>query len=51
MVKVVNEQIDQFITKEKEKRYKEMIHSINREKKRKKVERFENVRYRTMQKG
>ena len=39
MVKVVNEQIDQFITKEKEKRYKEMIHSINREKKRKKVER------------
>ena len=38
MVKVVNEQIDQFITKEKEKRYKEMIHSINREKKRKKVE-------------
>ena len=39
MVKVVNEQIDQFIAKEKEKRYKEMIHSINREKKRKKVER------------
>ena len=33
------EQIDQFIAKEKEKRYKEMIHSINREKKRKKVER------------
>ena len=39
MVKVVNEQIDQFIAKEKEKRYKEMIHTINREKKRKKVER------------
>jgi len=36
---VVDEQIDQFIAKEKEKRYKEMIHSINREKKRKKVER------------
>ena len=45
----MNEQIDQFITKEKEKRYKEMIHSINREKKRKKVERVprRNVRYRT----
>ena len=39
MVKVVNEQIDKFILQEKEKRYKEMIHSINREKKRKKVER------------
>ena len=39
MRQVVNEQIDQFIAKEKEKRYKEMIHSINREKKRKKVER------------
>ena len=39
MVKVVNEQIDQFIAKEKEKRYKEMIHSINKEKKRKKIER------------
>ena len=39
MRQVVNEQIDQFIAKEKEKRNKEMIHSINREKKRKKVER------------
>ena len=39
MRQVVDEQIDQFIAKEKEKRYKEMIHSINREKKRKKVER------------
>ena len=39
MRQVVNEQIDQFIAKEKEKRYKEMIHSINREKKRRKVER------------
>ena len=39
MRQVVNEQIDKFIAKEKEKRYKEMIHSINREKKRKKVER------------
>ena len=39
MVKVVNEQIDKFILQEKEKRYKEMIHSINKEKKRRKVER------------
>ena len=39
MRQVVDEQIDQFIAKEKEKRYKEMIHSINREKKRRKVER------------
>ena len=39
MRQVADEQIDQFIAKEKEKRYKEMIHSINREKKRKKVER------------
>jgi len=39
MRQVVDEQIDKFIAKEKEKRYKEMIHSINREKKRKKVER------------
>ena len=39
MRQVVDEQIDQFIAKEKEKRYKEKIHSINREKKRKKVER------------
>ena len=39
MRQVIDEQIDQFIAKEKEKRYKEMIHSINREKKRKKVER------------
>ena len=39
MRQVVDEQIDQFIAKEKEKRYKEMIHTINREKKRKKVER------------
>ena len=39
MRQVVDEQIDQSIAKEKEKRYKEMIHSINREKKRKKVER------------
>ena len=39
MRQVVDEQIDRFIAKEKEKRYKEMIHSINREKKRKKVER------------
>ena len=53
MVKVVNEQIDKFILQEKEKRYKEMIHSINKEKKRKKVERSlrENVRYKHMQKG
>ena len=35
MRQVVDEQIDQFIANEKEKRYKEMIHSINREKKRK----------------
>ena len=39
MRQVVDEQLDQFIAKEKEKSYKEMIHSINREKKRKKVER------------
>ena len=39
MRQVVDEQIDQFIAKEKEKRYKEMIHSINTEKKRRKVER------------
>ena len=39
MVKVVNEQIDKFIAQEKEKRYKEMIHSINREKKRRRLKR------------
>ena len=39
MRQVVNEQIDQFIAKEKEKRYKDMLHTIQREKRRKKVER------------
>tara|TARA_Y100001970_G_C13911128_1_gene688579 strand:- start:103 stop:414 length:312 start_codon:yes stop_codon:yes gene_type:complete len=39
MVEVVNEQVNKFITQEKEKQYKKMLHTINREKKRKKVER------------
>ena len=39
MVEVVNEQVSKFIAQEKEKQYKKMLHTINREKKRKKVER------------
>ena len=39
MVEGVNEQVNKFITQEKEKQYKKMLHTINREKKRKKVER------------
>ena len=39
MVEVVNEQVNKFIAQEKEKQYKKMLHTINREKKRKKVER------------
>ena len=39
MRQVVNEQIDQFIAQEKDKRYKDMLHTIQREKRRKKVER------------
>ena len=39
MRQVVDEQIDKFIAKEKEKRYKDMLHTIQREKRRKKVER------------
>tara|TARA_B100000035_G_scaffold218265_1_gene187185 strand:- start:243 stop:620 length:378 start_codon:yes stop_codon:yes gene_type:complete len=39
MRQVVDEQIDKFIAQEKEKRYKDMLHTIQREKRRKKVER------------
>ena len=39
LVEVVDQKIEQFLAEEKEKQYKKMLHTINREKKRKKVER------------
>ena len=39
LVEVVDQKIEQFLAEEKEKHYKKMIHNLNREKRRKKVER------------
>ena len=39
LVEVVDQKIEQFLAEEKEKQYKKMLHSMNREKRRKKIER------------
>tara|TARA_Y100001935_G_C17144410_1_gene427247 strand:- start:122 stop:499 length:378 start_codon:yes stop_codon:yes gene_type:complete len=39
LVEVVDQKIEQFLAEEKEKQYKKMLHTMNREKRRKKIER------------